>query len=390
MSLPFSTLPSAVKVHPVPFTVSIPEEEVEEFKILIKLSKIAPHTFESLQMDGRYGVTTDWLITMKEQWLRVFDWRTLEASINTFPQFKTVIEDLSIHFVALFSKKEDAVPIVLLHGWPGSFLEFLPMLQLLREEFTPETLPYHLIVPSLPGYAFSSGPPLDRDFTTSDSARIVNQLMSDLGFGRGYIAQGGDIGSRIARTLGVTYDGCKAIHLNVCNMQRPDGISDESLSASEQKGLERYRGFMESGMGYAIEQRTKPSTIGLALSTNPIALLAWIGEKFVDWVGEPLLTETILDSVSLYWFTNTFSRSIYHYRQKPADFPFHDKPLGYSYYPMELAPFPKSWVETIGNLVFFREHQKGGHFAALERPQDFTNDLVEFIEQVWPGISGNQ
>lgn len=121
----------------------------------------------------------------------------------------TEVEELSIHFVALFSQKEDAIPVILLHGWPGSFLEFLPLLQIFREEYIPSTLPYHFIVPSMPGYAFSSGPPLDRNFTVFDVARIFNKLMNDLGFGSGYVAQGGDIGSSVGRVLAVEYASCK-------------------------------------------------------------------------------------------------------------------------------------------------------------------------------------
>lgn len=149
--------------------------------------------------------------------------------MNSFPQFTTEIEGLTVHFAALFSQREDAVPIALLHGWPGkyilcpskhtcqpalisytgNFVEFYPILQLFSEEYSPETLPFHLIVPSLPGYTFSSGPPLDRDFGLVDIARVVDQLMKDLGFGSGYVIQGGDIGSFVGRVLGVSFDACK-------------------------------------------------------------------------------------------------------------------------------------------------------------------------------------
>lgn len=158
-----------------------------------------------------------------------YDRQKSEARMNSFPQWTIAIEDINVHFVGLFSEKEDAIPILLIHGWPGetpfleavydallnydvsegSFLEFLPMLQKFQEEYSPSTLPYHFIVPSLPGYTFSSGPPLDRNFTTEDIARVLDQLMRDLGFGRGYVAQGGDIGSRIARILAVDYESCK-------------------------------------------------------------------------------------------------------------------------------------------------------------------------------------
>ncbi|KAF7122388.1 hypothetical protein CNMCM5793_000413 [Aspergillus hiratsukae] len=390
---PFSKLPSAANIFPTRYAVG--DEQITELKTLVKLAKIAPRTFENQQQDRRYGVTSDWLTKMREKWLNDYDWRATEARINSFPQFTIHIEDRPLHFIALFSEKKDAIPVILLHGWPGCFLEFLPMLQLFREEYTPSTLPYHLIVPSLPGYAFSSGPTLDRDYSSHDVARVMDQLMKGLGFGGGYIAQGGDIGSRIARVLAVDFESCKAAHLNYCTVPRPQGCSDDSLCASEKRGVERLNTFITTGTGYAIEQGTRPSTIGLVLSTNPMALLAWVGEKFLDWVDEPLPSETILDFVSLYWFTETYPRAIYFYRE---DFPhrkftselstrwFIQKPFGFSYFPMEIYPAPKSWVATTGNLIFFKDHPKGGHFAALERPQDLKADLTGFIEQIWPSI----
>jgi microsomal epoxide hydrolase len=226
MSAPFSQLHSAATISPTPVRVAFPDEQIAELKTLVKLAKIAPPTLENQQQDRRYGVTSDWLTTMREKWLNDYNWRATEARINSFPQFTTQIEDMSLHFAALFSEKKDAIPMILLHGWPGnascprlcvcayrsnigSFLEFLPILQLFKEEYTPTTLPFHLIVPSLPGYGFSSGPPLDREYKSHDVARVMDQLMKGLGFGGGYIAQGGDIGSRIARVLAVDFESCK-------------------------------------------------------------------------------------------------------------------------------------------------------------------------------------
>ncbi|KAL1856705.1 hypothetical protein Plec18170_003676 [Paecilomyces lecythidis] len=415
MFLPFSTLPPSAKLSPTPFKAAIPGEKLSELETLVKLSKLAPETYENSQPDGRYGVTTDWLVSMREKWLNSFDWRSTENRINTFPQFTTEIEGLTIHFVALFSEKKDAVPILLLHGWPGSFLEFLPMLQIFRDEFTPSTLPYHLIVPSLPGYTFSSGPPLDKNFTTHDIARVMDKLMKDIGFESGYVVQGGDIGSRVARVIAVDYESCKAVHLNVCFMRRPNGVTDEHLTASEKSGIERLNHWLATGTGYGFMHGTRPSTIGHVLSTSPVALLAWIGEKFLEWVDEPLPPEFILESVTLYWLTETYARSIYTYREacisvagtkekstneilqgfppppvQPANDPrwYIHKPYGHSFFPKELSPLPRSWVETTGNLVFWGQHSKGGHFAALEQPGALKKDLITFVEQVRSEIAG--
>ncbi|OJZ86839.1 hypothetical protein ASPFODRAFT_46366 [Aspergillus luchuensis CBS 106.47] len=396
MSAPFAKFPSSASISPNPFTVSIPDEQLNDLKTLIRLSKIAPPTYESLQADGRFGITSEWLTTMREKWLSEFDWRPFEARLNSFPQFTTEIEGLTIHFAALFSEREDAVPIALLHGWPGSFVEFYPILQLFREEYSPETLPFHLIVPSLPGYTFSSGPPLDRDFGLMDNARVVDQLMKDLGFGSGYVIQGGDIGSFVGRLLGVSFDACKAVHLNLCAMRAPpEGPSIESLTAAEKEGIARMEKFMTNGIAYAMEHSTRPSTIGHVLSSSPIALLAWIGEKYLQWVDKPLPSETILEMVSLYWLTESFPRAIHTYRETTptASAPngatmlqkelYIHKPFGFSFFPKDLCPVPRSWIATTGNLVFFRDHAEGGHFAALERPRELKADLTAFVEQVW-------
>ncbi|KAL3492575.1 Alpha/Beta hydrolase protein [Aspergillus germanicus] len=394
MSAPFAKLPSTAKISPSPFRIAVPDEQLSEFKTLVKLSKIGPQTYENTQEDRRFGVTHGWISERKEEWLNNFDWRKVEARANSFPQYTTEIEGLTIHFAALFSEKADAVPIVLLHGWPGSYFEFLPLLQLLRDEFTPSTLPYHLIVPSLPGYAFSSGPPLDENWTNADSARVIDQLMQNLGLGSGYVAQGGDIGSRISRLLGLKYDSCKAVHLNFCPLPtRPEGVSDDGLSDVEKRGLERHHTFLESGRAYAQEHATRPATIGHVLSSSPLALLAWIGEKYLEWPDVPLSSETILELVTLYWLTDTYPRAIYPYRENTlaprdatasltTDFYIH-KPFGFSYFPQELMPMPRSWIAKTGNLVYFNEHAQGGHFAALEQPKEIKEDLAEFISQVW-------
>ena len=211
-----------------PFEVNIGEDSLTEFQTLVKCSKIAPATYESLQEDRRYGVTHKWLVEAKAR-LETFDWyeiwlskmrfclpkdrRQRETEINSFPQFKIEIEFSgrahSIHFCGLFSEQVDATPVLLLHGWPGSFLEFLPILNLLRDAYTPQSLPYHIIAPSLPGYVFSSGPSAGTDFTLLDAAEILNQLMQGLGFESGYIAQGGDVGSKLARILARKYYSCK-------------------------------------------------------------------------------------------------------------------------------------------------------------------------------------
>lgn len=180
-----------------------------------------------------------------------------------------------VHFMAIFSQKQDAVPISFFHGWPGSFLEFIGLFKVFTQKYTPETLPYHLIAPSLTGYTLSSGPPTDKDWTRDDTARIMHKLLISIGFADGYVTQGGDVGASIARILGVKYSECKAVHLNFDSTGKPDGVDDSEVTEAEAEGLERRAAWQAKGIAYSLEHGTRPSTIGLVLSSSPIALLAW-------------------------------------------------------------------------------------------------------------------
>ncbi|KAL9489604.1 hypothetical protein ACSS6W_001881 [Trichoderma asperelloides] len=332
----FNIPPTNMPGKPEPFTLHVPEKELSEFYELLKLSKIGPATWWNQHTDGRFGVSREWLSQAKETWLTTFDWRQHEDRINKFPNFKMTVDDaesgkIDIHFLALFSSNQDAVPFVFLHGFPSSFLELLPMMELLSEKYTPETLPYHIIVPSLPDYGLSGSPSENVEMTLDRAARIMHQLMMDLGFSDGYVAQGGDLGSMLARIMSVKYDECKAFH--------------------------RLR----------------------------------IGEKLLEWPDqrEPLSLDTILAMVSLYWFTDTFPRSLYHAQViqtmlKGETLPISkEKPLGYSMFPRDVALLPKAWAHQLyPNLVFFKAHEVGGHFARLEQPKLFLQDIEEFAQRV--------
>ncbi|ODH19659.1 hypothetical protein ACO22_06163 [Paracoccidioides brasiliensis] len=431
MAADYSTAPSSAVKIPEPFRIEIPEQQLGEFKTLLRLSKIPMPTYESTQEDGRFGISHKWMMEAKRFWEEEFDWRKSEDYINSFPNFIATVhlpvkKELSkVHFVALFSHKPDAVPIALFHGWPGSFLEFLPLLTLMKEKYTPQTLPYHLIVPSLPGYAFSSPPPLTHDFNCTDVSNIMNQLMLDLGFGpSGYLAQGGDLGSFVARGLSTEHEACKAIHVNFyiapTLTTAPEGIpSEPPLSDKEQAGLQRGAEFLKTGAAYSMEHGTRPSTIGIVLGSSPLALLGWIGEKLLSWTDVPLSMDEILRSVTLYWFTESMGRGIYQYRTlaMKTNTPYLTKPVGYSYFPGEIVPTPTAWVKySLGNVVFHREHDKnnkspllpqfsschilngwliiaticvlcgsfqGGHFAAWELPELFMEDVEEFVSVAW-------
>ncbi|KAK5197570.1 hypothetical protein LTR72_005304 [Exophiala xenobiotica] len=395
----YDTIPQGANIKVDKFTLSISDEELSDFKTLLRLSKLAPQTYENLHTDdGTFGVSHEWMSKAKEYWLNEYDWRTVETYNNSFPNYIAHIKDddgeeFRIHFAALFSKRDNAIPLLYMHGWPGSHFEFLDILTLYREKYSsPEDLPYHIIAVSLPGWTLSSGPPLTKDFGMEDIGRIMNKLILGLGFGSGYVLQGGDIGSFTAAIMSGTYDECKDNF--AASSTKPAGLDESQYTEEEKIGMEtRAKAFYTTGNAYAREHATRPATIGFALSASPLALLAWIGEKFIEWTDETPPLKNILDSVTLYWFTQSFPRCIYAYREAAAQGLPHgnpkyanDKPVAYSWFPKEVFPVPKAWILAQGlNVVLFRRHEIGGHFAVMEKPREMMQDMEDFLEKIgWP------
>ncbi|KAL7791955.1 Alpha/Beta hydrolase protein [Trichoderma ceciliae] len=426
--LPRSAHKEAVKA----FTLAVPDAELDRMKTLIQLSTIASANYENTYADksNEFGLTREWLVAAKDRWQNNFDWRKQEQLVNSLPNFKAAIpvpkdgsptdSSINVHFTALFSERTDAVPIVFLHGWPGSFLEFLPILELLREKYPDEaSLPYHVIVPSLPGYGLSDPPPAERNFTVSDSTWMLDHLMSEtLGF-TSYVSQGGDVGSVVARSLCANFPNCKAVHLNMCAVPPPPDANIDRLDEAEKAGLERNERLAATSMAYAIMQSTKPATAGLVLMSNPLALLAWIGEKFLAWVdpasfphtpksgdqssgsGDKYpysleLMDVALAGASLYYLAGCAHTTLYPYREffpqrekkasrvpsVPGLYIAAPKIFGYSFFPFELVLSPREWIAKSGNLVYFKRHDKGGHFAALEQPAALLEDVEEFVKML--------
>ena len=276
----YSKIPPSATLRPTPFTAHIADEKVRLLEDLVRLSPVGPVSFENTaDKDGRYGVSRDWLLHAKEEWASSFNWRQYEERINSYPNFTTDVvgsygEDIQIHFAALFSERDDAIPVAMYHGWPGSFMDYADILDLLRQRYTPSELPYHVIVPSLPGYAFSGTPPVDIDYDIKSTALLFNNLMTGLGFDS-YIAHGGDLGSGISREQALECEACSGFHLSMI-LAPPTPNKDElELVEAEVKNLQRGMAFRQSGMAYAMEHGTRGATIGLALQSSPIALLCW-------------------------------------------------------------------------------------------------------------------
>ncbi|KAM0712400.1 hypothetical protein Q7P37_011496 [Cladosporium fusiforme] len=401
----YANLPSAKTLDIRPFKAHVDQSKLDQLKQILSLSPIAPVTFENTNAGRRFGIERKWLENAKEVWQNDFDWRKHEDRINSFPNFKTTVEDhqgntVDVQFLALFSEKPDAVPVAFFHGWPGSICEFLDILELLRKRYSPADLPYHVIVPSLPGYAYSSGPPEDDDYGIDLAAEAMSRLMTGLGFGSGYLAHGGDLGSFISRYLAVNDNACKGMHVTMSAMPPAEDVQDTDIE-TEKMVLRKAAEFLDTGNAFNLEQGTRTSTIGFVLSASPLALLSWIGEKILEWTDRDPPLEKILESVTLYWLTDTMTRCLYHSRElgngadkpkiarisafttKQLHCPYIEKPCGYSLFAHEIVPVPKRWAAMTCNLVSFNEHEHGGHFAAMEQPEELLEDIEDFVKKAW-------
>ena len=335
-----------------------------------------------------YGVPIDYLRDLVAYWHDAYDWRAHEARLNGFAHFRTRIDGQSIHFVEARSPHAEAFPLLIMHGWPGSIVEFLDVIPRLTE---PEahggraTDAFHVVAPSLPGYGFSE-PPRTRGWDVARIARAFAELMRRLGHAR-YGAQGGDWGAQIATRIGaLDPEHCAGIHLNMPLATRPPDPGP--LTDEEKSGLAAMARFQREETGYALEQATRPQTLGMALNDSPAGLLAWIVEKFRAWSdcdGHPenaFTRDQLITNVMVYWVTQTIASSARLYRESrqsgdwektPA---FVTVPTGVARYPKEeVLRFPRSWVERQYNVTHWAVMPHGGHFAAMEQPAAFVDDV---------------
>ncbi|KAF8213744.1 Alpha/Beta hydrolase protein [Mycena galopus ATCC 62051] len=345
-----------------------------------------------------FGLELDLLREWQTQWVsEKFDWATQEAQLNELAQFTTSIGDQTVHFVHETSQDKDAVPLLLLHGWPGSFQEFLPVIKPLTQSWTNSTtgknISFHVVVPSLPGFLFSSAPP--QNWTDAETAQLFNTLMTDvLGYSKYALHAtdwGGDIGYRLYESFNTTV---RAANFALLPFQppSPQDIAENNitLSALENVTLQRTVDWLTTDQGYFQEQSFKPNDIGLALYDNPVGQLAWIGTGLVRWsdpragTGPSVLTNsTILTAVSLYYLTNSFQSSVWQYARNPNVFRTEytkaptDAPLFFSLFEYNILFLPQEYVAKVGNLVSYKEHDFGGHFAGLDNPPALIEDLRE-------------
>jgi pimeloyl-ACP methyl ester carboxylesterase len=372
-----STVETATEIRP--FHLDIPEDELADLR-----RRIAATRWPSKELvpDRSQGVQLATLQELARYWATDYDWRKAEAKLNALPQFTTQIDGVDIHFIHVRSRHENALPLIMTHGWPGSVIELLetvgPLTDPTAHGGDPEDA-FHLVLPSLPGYGFS-GEPTELGWESGRIARAWAELMERLGYTR-YVAQGGDVGADVTDMMGrQAPDGLLGIHLNL-------------LTAHE-----AVKAFTTDGFGYFMEQSTRPQTIGYSLLDSPVGLAAWmldhdtdsyykISRAFVD--GEPvgnLTRDNILDNITLYWLTGTgasaarwyweFGRFVAAATAAGQAPPAVSVPVGFTTFPGEIFPAPRSWVETVyPDLAYFNEVDRGGHFAAWEEPELFSAEV---------------
>jgi epoxide hydrolase len=323
-----------------------------------------------------------------EYWRDRYDWRRAEVVLNRFPQYRTTIEGLGIHFIHVRSKHPNALPIILTHGWPST-------IQLFRDVIGPLTDPtahggraedaFHVMVPSLPGFGFSDKP-TERGWNAVRTAKAWAVLMERLGYKR-YVAQGGDWGAFVTTAMAQQHaPGLAAIHLNFPQVI-PD-VLPKTLTPEQQRAIEILTRFREEGSGYSAIQGTRPQTIGYALLDSPAGFAAWLYDIYKYGAQTTLSDDTILDEITLYWLTGTAASSARFYleqrallgkRKNPGKV---DLPVGASVFPRDL-PAPRSWAaEVYPKLYYWNELDRGGHFASLEEPMLFTKELRAFASKI--------
>jgi pimeloyl-ACP methyl ester carboxylesterase len=422
--------------QPEPYTISVADAAIEKLKRKLTDSDY-PDELDSPDQ-WRYGAPLSDVKRLANHWEKSFDWRKAEAKLNALPNFKKPVAvegfgELDIHFIHKKSSNPNAVPLLFCHGWPGSFIEVTKLLPLLETGETEGKVAFHVVAPSLPNFGFSQRI-TKPGFALSQYAETCHRLMQDLGYDK-YVTQGGDWGFYITRTMGILYpSNVLASHINMVRAFAPTFTSHPALALqhaitpyteAESKGMERSAWFTTEGQAYRQLQATKPQTLSYAFADSPVALLAWIYEKLNDWTDRYTWTDDeILTWISIYWFStagpNAHVRIYYEVQKYPTEkIPSRERAsewvdkvkLGLAHFPREITVVPRIWGKTMGEsdhplsasctngsagpVVHESFNDKGGHFAAWERPDVIVNDLQTMFGKsgqcymIVPGRSGH-
>jgi len=376
-----------------PFTIRVPDAVLADLKARLANARYP----DALQGDGwTYGTDLRYLKALVAYWRDTFDWREQERRLNQLEQFTTQIDGLNVHFIHRRSKQPNALPLLITHGWPGSFVEFTKIIGPLADPAAHGGRPedaFDLVLPSIPGFAFSDKP-REAGYDPARIAATEAKLMARLGYQR-YGVQGGDwgaiIGTQVARNDAAHVAG---LHLNMCTAPPPAGVdSSAGLSEAERTRLKARDGFQAEETGYQQIQGTKPQTLGFALNDSPVGLAAWIVEKFRTWCdcdGNPekiFTKDELLTNITLYWVTQTAASSARIYYESrhapPAVNPRRiEAPTACADFPREVIWSPRRWLEARYNITRWTEMPRGGHFAALEQPALLVDDVRAFFRDL--------
>jgi epoxide hydrolase len=374
----------------VPFKIAVPDAVLADLKDRLAKTRF-PSEIEGAGWD--YGTNLAYLRELVTYWRTSFDWRAQERRLNQMPQFKTRIDGLDIHFVHQRSSHADAVPLVFVHGWPGSIVEVTKIIGPLTEPTAHggrREDAFHVVALSLPGYGFSDKPK-QSGVSNRRIAGIIAQLMARLGYER-YGAQGGDWGGFIVRQLGLgDPKHVIGVHSNMCVAAPPPGATDRNAGVppEELKRIEAAQARTTNETAYSQLHGTKPQTLGYSLNDSPAGLAAWIVEKFRTWsdsggdVEKKFTKDELLTNIMIYWATETGPSSVRLYYENRRDPGLQGKmevPFACAVFPFEMfANAPRQWVEASYNLVQYTMMPRGGHFAAMEEPQLLVDDMRKFF-----------
>jgi pimeloyl-ACP methyl ester carboxylesterase len=376
----------------VPFKIRVDDAVLTDLQQRLARTRFPGEITNS---DWDYGTNLAYLKELVAYWRDRYDWRAAERRLNQFDQFKTNIDGLDVHFIHQRSKNPNAMPVAMTHGWPGSVVEFTKVIGPLTDPAAHggnASDSFHVVAISLPGFGFS-GKPTERGYSPERIAGIVAKLMARLGYTR-YGLQGGDWGSSISRFAAINDASHVAgLHLNFCLAGPPPGAKDpnEGVTPAELERSRARQAYFDNERGYFLEQSTKPQTIGYSLDDSPAGLAAWIVEKFRSWsdvdgvVEKKFTKDELLTNIMIYWVTQSGASSARIYYENQRAKPPQKRvevPTGCAVFPKEISIAPRRWVEAQYNVTRWTEMPRGGHFAALEEPDLFVDDVRAFFRTV--------